>query len=166
MTALHDSYADKWAGPWGGPLTLRQREAVNSTVLRCQDAAGEPWYCCNCLADLPGEPAAQDAHVCGQEPPAAPAPATGHKTRTSQPSGYNEVAPGVRRFDRRGRVMHDRGSFWSCTCGTVGAGATREEARSRARQHREEEAAKANAAFEAALAGLRTKLAAPALAGA
>lgn len=80
-----------------------------------------------------------------------------HKTRTTQPSGYAE-RNGVRSFDKRGRVRHDRGSFWRCTCGAMGAGASRDEARSRARQHREQEAARRQAALEAAIAELRAKL--------
>jgi len=168
MTAPYGTYADRWAGPWTGQLTLRQREAVNDVILRCQDAPGEAWYCFSCLADLPADPCGQDAHVCGdrevapQAPVAEKAKAPEHKTRTSQPNGYNEVAPGVRRFDRRGRVMRDRSSYWSCTCGETGAGATREEARSRARAHREREAASAQAGLEAALAALRLKLKGPA----
>lgn len=80
-----------------------------------------------------------------------------HKTRTTQPSGYLEHA-GVRSFDKRGRVMHDRFSFWRCTCGALGAGASRDEARSRARQHREREAARVQAGFDAAIADLRARL--------
>jgi hypothetical protein len=143
MTAPYGTYADKWAGPWTGELTLRQREAVNDIDLRCQDAPGEPWYCFNCLADLPADPCGQDAHVCGDAAPEAPAvlPApVEHKTRTSQPNGYQYGADGSRMSDKRGRLMHDRGSYWFCTCGEVGAGATREEARSSARRHREQTA--------------------------
>lgn len=137
MTEPYGTYADKWAGPWTGDLTLRQREAVNDVILRCQDAPGEPWYCAGCLADLPADPCAQDAHVCGDpEPPVPAAAPVEHKTRTTPPSGYVEDR-GVRRFDKRGRAMRDPFSFWSCTCGKTGAGATRAEARSRARQHRE-----------------------------
>lgn len=55
-------------------LTLAEREAVNSTVLRCQDRPGEPWYCFHCLADLPWYPHQQDAHRCGRPDPVMPAP--------------------------------------------------------------------------------------------
>jgi len=50
-------------------LTLAEREAVNSVVLRCQDRPGEPWYCFGCLADLPSDPKAQGAHRCGEPAP-------------------------------------------------------------------------------------------------
>jgi hypothetical protein len=89
--------------------------------------------------------------------PQEPAP-DGHKTRTSLPSGYACDAIGARRSDKRGRLMHDRGSFWYCTCGEGGAGADRAEARGWARQHREQEAARERAEYEAGLAGLRAKL--------
>lgn len=111
-------------------LTLAVREEIQGRTLRCQDQPGEPWYCECCLADLPGDILAQLAHECGE------APAVEHKTRTSQPSGYVQ-SDGVRRFGKRGRVMYDRGSFAFCSCGWVGAGADRREARSLARQHRE-----------------------------
>lgn len=92
-------------------------------------------------------------------PQARPAPE--HKTRTSQPNGYQYGADGSRMTDKRGRLMRDHGSWWFCACGAKGAGATREEARSRARGHREDEAAKHAAEFEAALSALRAKLAPP-----
>jgi hypothetical protein len=91
------------------------------------------------------------------EIPLAPAP-DAHKTRTSQPSGYACDDTGSRRSDKRGRLMYDRGSFWFCTCGEVGAGADREEARSSARRHREQEAGRERAEYEAALVGLQAKL--------
>lgn len=133
------SYADQWAGPWSGPLTLRQREAVNNTILRCRDAPGEPWYCFGCLADIPADPVAQDGHVCGETPPAPVI--VEHKTRTSQPSGYLYGADGSRRANRRGGLMRDRGSWAICSCGWVAAGDDRPGARRLARAHRAAEAA-------------------------
>lgn len=85
-------------------------------------------------------------------PQAEPEPE--HKTRTSQPSGYVEHSPGIRAFGRRG-LMHDRFSYWFCTCGAKGGGADRAEARAAARRHREEEAAKREAAWQATIAELR-----------
>ena len=48
-------------------LTLGQREAINNVILRCQDAPRQPWYCFNCLADLPTDLEAQLQHRCGEE---------------------------------------------------------------------------------------------------
>ncbi len=48
-------------------LALAVKEHLRGASVRCQDAPGEPWYCGDCLADLPAGPAAQDAHECGAE---------------------------------------------------------------------------------------------------
>jgi hypothetical protein len=49
-------------------LTLAVKEHVRGALVRCQDTPGEPWYCADCLADLPGGLEAQDAHECGAGP--------------------------------------------------------------------------------------------------
>ncbi len=126
------------------PLTLIDREVITGRQIAEQDDDSN-WYCADCLADLPryangNLDFAALWHVCGEEPTTSePEPAVTHKTRTTQPVGYSEDDSGCRRFDKRGRVMFDRGSFALCSCGWIGAGATREEARSAARAHRERE---------------------------
>jgi hypothetical protein len=55
------------------PLTLAEREAMHGRPFRCQDRPGEPWYCYNCLADLPWYPHLQAAHRCGHPGPVVPA---------------------------------------------------------------------------------------------
>ena len=128
-------------------LTLAQREVINGVILRCQDAAGQPWYCFHCLADLPDDWFAQSAHRCGEptrQLASGPLPLPddpAHKTRTTPPNGYLYDADGSRRTDKRGRLMRDPFSYAICSCGWVSGGATRQEARQRARGHRDERAA-------------------------
>lgn len=81
-----------------------------------------------------------------------------HKTRTSQPAGYQYGADGSRMTDVRGRLMYDRGSYWFCTCGEIGAGADRAEARRWARSHRDRAAANEQAGYKTAIAALRARL--------
>ncbi len=50
------------------PLTLAVKEHLRGTPVRCQDAPGQPWYCGDCLADLPASPEVQDTHQCGTGP--------------------------------------------------------------------------------------------------
>lgn len=122
------------------PLTLAGKELITGRIaIRDQDPDTGIWFCGNCLDGLPDDEYLAGFHVCGESiPRAEPEPTREHKTRTTPPAGYNQDADGVRRFDKRGRVMHDKSSFWICTCGEIGAGATRQEARSAARRHREE----------------------------
>lgn len=125
------------------PLTLADRELVTGRSLIQLDEETGIEFCADCLADLPADGYEALFHVCG-EPGADPGPATPpqvaeHKTRTSQPGGY-QCLPGsdIRMSDKRGRLMRDRSSWAICTCGWVGAGRDRPDARRLARAHREE----------------------------
>lgn len=46
-------------------LTLAVKEHLRGETVRHQDSPGEPWYCGDCLEDLPGFAEGQDAHECG-----------------------------------------------------------------------------------------------------
>lgn len=122
------------------PLTLADRELITGRSLTRLDEETGISFCADCLADLPEDGYEALFHVCGE--PADVPEAVEHKTRTTQPAGYLYAdSYGTRRSDKRGRVMFDKSSWALCTCGWAAAGATREEARSRARAHREEQAA-------------------------
>jgi hypothetical protein len=124
------------------PLTIADKELITGRTVRSQDDDGI-WFCGDCGEDLPADRYLASFHVCGDNAPQKEvAPVVEHKTRTTPPTGYVQDEDGVRRFHQRGRVMFDKSSFAICTCGWMAAGATREEARWRARAHREEQAAK------------------------
>ncbi|HZR50158.1 MAG TPA: hypothetical protein VFB06_11620 [Streptosporangiaceae bacterium] len=121
------------------PLTLADRELITGRSMTQLDEETGVEFCVDCLADLPADGYEALFHVCGEPEQASESgPPVVHKTRTTQPAGYVQDDAGIRRFDKRGRVMYDRGSFALCSCGWVAAGATREEARSSARAHRQE----------------------------
>jgi hypothetical protein len=132
-------------------MTLGQLEDMHGRSFTQQDARDERPYCTRCFTDLPFDRFRQMEHRCGQPAPApVPLPREvvarlpedpAHKTRTTQPTGYVYDSGGSRRTDKRGRLMYDQGSFALCACGWKAAGATREEARWRARDHRREMAA-------------------------
>jgi len=68
-----------------------------------------------------------------------------HKTGTTEPTGYQYLpgGSGIRMTDKRGRLMYDRSSWAICSCGWVGAGYDRPDARRLAQRHREEQAEQA-----------------------
>lgn len=70
------------------PLTLAVREELQGRSLRERDAPGEPFYCACCLADLPAQREAQDAHVCGE---AVAAPGDVVWYRGAVPAGYGRL---------------------------------------------------------------------------
>lgn len=61
-----------------------------------------------------------------------------HRTETSQPTGYLYDAFGCRRSNKRGTLMRDPSSWARCSCDWFAAGYDRDDARWKARQHREE----------------------------
>jgi hypothetical protein len=124
------------------PLTLADRELITGRSLAQLDEETGVSFCADCLADLPADGYEALFHVCGSPEPATIPEVVEHKTRTTQPSGY-QCLPGsdIRMSDKRGRLRHDRSSWAICTCGWVSAGRDRPDARRRAREHREEQAA-------------------------
>ena len=46
-------------------MTLAMKEQTRIAV-RCQDEPGEPWYCGDCLADLPADAMLHGSHICGE----------------------------------------------------------------------------------------------------
>lgn len=128
------------------PLTLADRELITGRSHTQLDEETGIEFCADCGADLPADGYEALFHVCGEpseNAAEAGAPeAVEHKTRTTEPSGY-QCLPGsdIRMSDKRGRLRYDRSSWAICTCGWVGGGRDRAEARRRARKHREEQAA-------------------------
>jgi hypothetical protein len=110
-------------------LTLGQKELIRGRSLTQCDAYGEPYYCVDCLADLPADKWEHWDHRCEDTTSAAPAE---HKTRTFCPR------PETGRFDKRGRPMHDRSAAAICTCGWSRWEGNRTLARAAARDHRAE----------------------------
>lgn len=52
----------------GLPLTLADRELITGRTIADRDDDGT-WCCTDCLQDLPSDPRARGAHVCGERPP-------------------------------------------------------------------------------------------------
>jgi hypothetical protein len=47
-------------------LTLAMKERIRQFDVAFQDEPGQPWYCGDCLADLPRDPMLHGSHVCGE----------------------------------------------------------------------------------------------------
>jgi hypothetical protein len=118
-------------------LTLGERQELAGRSMTQRDNPRDPWYCVNCLADLPADQYEWYGHRCETAAPPA-MPSVEHKTCTSQPHGWLEYSDGSCRFDKRGRPVRDPSSWAICSCGWVGAGRDRPDARRRAREHREQ----------------------------
>ena len=113
-------------------LTLGQKERIRGRFLRQCDAQGEPWYCVDCLADLPEDYFSHWDHRCEIPEPSPPAE---HKTKTFCP--ITETG----RFTKRGRPLYDRSAVAWCTCGWKAWERDRPAVRRLARTHREQNAA-------------------------
>ena len=127
QTAVHRSALDT--------LTLGQKEILRGKFLRQCDAYGQPWYCVDCLADLPRDLWEHWDHRCEIGSPLAALPQehvpAEHKTRTVL------MRPGyVVKVNRRGSRIHDKFAMAYCSCGWRVCWDNRELARSAARAHR------------------------------